>query len=47
MLSDNFPIFSIQLDDEFESSDNIYPSYSELKGTAKSNQNNGTSFIQE
>ena len=47
MLPDNFPVFNIQLDDEFESSDNKYPSYSKLKGTTKTNQNNGTSFIQE
>lgn len=47
MLPDNFPVFNIELNCEFESSDNVYPSYSSLKTATKDKERKGTIFIQE
>lgn len=34
MLPDNFPVFNIELECDFESSDNVYPAYCPHKSTA-------------
>jgi hypothetical protein len=47
MLSDSFPVFNIELDCDFESSDNVYPSYSSLKAPSKTKENQSTIFVQE
>jgi hypothetical protein len=47
MLPDSFPVFNIELDCDFESSDNVYPSYGAMKMLSKGKGDNGTTFLQE
>lgn len=35
MLPDNFPVFHIDLDCDFESSDNVFPSFGKTTKTSK------------
>lgn len=47
MLPDNFPVFNIELECDFESSDNVYPAYSSLKQPAGPPSGSHAIFQQE
>lgn len=47
MLPDNFPVFNIELECDFESSDNVYPPYNALKSSHNSHSHTHTSIAEE